>query len=63
MTRYSKNYREKALIKMYLADVSIFHVEDILDAFRFKGIINNLNEKAYDNREKWCNRSYYRCIF
>lgn len=46
---------EEALIEMYLAGVSMRRVEDITEALW--GTISNLNKKAYENIEKWRNRS------
>lgn len=51
---------EEALIEMYLAGVSTRRVEDITEALWGNrvsaGTISNLNEKAYENIEKWRNR-------
>ncbi len=52
---------EEALIEMYLAGVSVRRVEDITEALWgtkvSPGTISNLNKKAYENIEKWRNRS------
>ena len=46
---------------MYLAGVSVRRVEDITEALWgtkvSPGTISNLNKKAYENIEKWRNRS------
>lgn len=51
---------EEALIEMYLAGVSVRRVEDISEALWGSkvspGTISNLNQKAYENIEKWRNR-------
>ncbi len=51
---------EEALIEMYLAGVSVRRVEDISEALWgtrvSSGTISNLNQKAYENIEKWRNR-------
>ena len=51
---------EEALIEMYLAGVSVRRVEDITEALWgtkvSPGTISNLNKKAYENIERWCNR-------
>ena len=48
---------EEALIEMYLAGVSVRRVEDITEALWgtrvFSGTVSNLNQKAYENIEKW----------
>lgn len=48
---------EEALIEMYLAGVSVRRVEDITEALWgtkvSPGTISNLNQKAYENIEKW----------
>lgn len=48
---------EEALIEMYLAGVSVRRVEDITEALWgtrvSSGTISNLNQKAYENIEKW----------
>ena len=48
---------EDALIEMYLAGVSVRRVEDITEALWgtrvSSGTISNLNQKAYENIEKW----------
>ena len=52
---------EEALIEMYLAGVSVRRVEDISQMLWgdkvSPGTISNLNKKAYENIEKWRNRS------
>ena len=52
---------EEALIEMYLAGVSVRRVVDITEALWgtkvSPGTISNLNKKAYENIEKWRNRS------
>ena len=51
---------EEALIEMYLAGVSVRRVEDITEALWgtrvSSGTISNLNQKAYENIEKWRSR-------
>ncbi len=51
---------EEALIEMYLAGVSVRHVEDISEALWgtkvSPGTISNLNKKAYGHIEEWRNR-------
>lgn len=51
---------EEALIEMYLAGVSVRRVEDITEALWgtkvSPGTISNLNQKAYENIEKWRTR-------
>ena len=51
---------EEALIEMYLAGVSVRRVEDITEALWGSrvspGTISNLNQKAYENIEKWRSR-------
>ena len=51
---------EKALIKMYLAGVSVRRVEDISEAPRGSKVsastISELNKKAYVHIEEWRNR-------
>lgn len=48
---------EEALIEMYLAGVSVRRVEDITEALWgtrvSSGTVSNLNQKAYENIEKW----------
>ena len=48
---------EEALIEMYLAGISVRRVEDITEALWgtrvSSGTISNLNQKAYENIEKW----------
>jgi transposase-like protein len=48
---------EEALIEMYLAGVSVRRVEDITEALWgtrvSSGTISSLNQKAYENIEKW----------
>jgi putative transposase len=48
---------EEALIEMYLAGVSVRRVEDITEALWGNrvsaGTVSNLNQKAYENIEKW----------
>ncbi len=48
---------EKALIEMYLAGVSVRRVEDITEALWetrvSSGTISSLNQKAYENIDKW----------
>ena len=48
---------EEALIEMYLVGVSVRRVEDITEALWgtrvSSGTISNLNQKAYENIEKW----------
>ncbi len=48
---------EEALIEMYLAGVSVRRVEDITEALWgtrvSSGTISNLNQKAYENIERW----------
>ena len=48
---------EEALIEMYLAGVSVRRVEDITEALWgtrvSSGAISSLNQKAYENIEKW----------
>lgn len=48
---------EEALIEMYLAGVSVRRVKDITQALWgsrvSSGTISNLNQKAYENIEKW----------
>ena len=48
---------EDALIEMYLAGVSVHRVEDITEALWgtrvSSGTISNLDQKAYENIEKW----------
>lgn len=52
---------EEALIEMYLAGVSVRRVEDITEALWgtkvSPGTISNLNKKAYENIDKWRNRT------
>ncbi len=52
---------EAALIEMYLADVSVYRVEDITEvlwsAKVSPGIISNLNKKTYEHIEIWCTYS------
>ena len=54
---------EEALIEMYLAGVSVRRVEDITEALWgtrvSSGTISNLNQKAYENIEKWRSRRLY----
>lgn len=51
---------EEALIEMYLAGVSTRRIEDITEALWGNrvsaGTVSNLNEKAYENIEKWRNK-------
>ncbi len=51
---------EEALIEMYLAGVSVRRVEDITEVLWgsrvSSGTISNLNQKAYENIEKWRSR-------
>ena len=51
---------EEALIEMYLAGVSVRRVEDITQVLWgtrvSSGTISNLNQKAYENIEKWRSR-------
>ncbi len=51
---------EEALIEMYLAGVSVRHVEDITEALWgtkvSPGTIGNLNKKAYEHIEQWRTR-------
>jgi putative transposase len=51
---------EEALIEMYLAGVSVRRVEDITEALWgtkvSAGTVSNLNQKAYENIEKWRSR-------
>jgi transposase-like protein len=51
---------EEALIEMYLAGVSVRRVEDIAEALWgtrvSAGKVSELNQKAYENIEKWRNR-------
>ncbi len=51
---------EEALIEMYLAGVSVRRVEDITEALWgtrvSPGTVSNLNQKAYENIEKWRSR-------
>jgi len=51
---------EEALIEMYLAGVSVRRVEDITEALWgtrvSSGTVSNLNQKAYENIEKWRSR-------
>ena len=51
---------EEALIEMYLAGVSVRRVEDITEALWgtkvSPGTVSNLNQKAYENIERWRNR-------
>lgn len=51
---------EEALIEMYLAGVSVRRVEEITEALWgtrvSSGTISNLNQKAYENIEKWRSR-------
>lgn len=51
---------EEALIEMYLAGVSVRHVEDITEALWgtkvSPGTISNLNKKAYEHIETWRSR-------
>ena len=48
---------EEALIEMYLAGISVRRVEDITEALWgtrvSPGTVSNLNQKAYENIEKW----------
>jgi transposase-like protein len=48
---------EEALIEMYLAGVSVRHIEDITEALWgtkvSPGTISNLNKKAYEHIETW----------
>ena len=48
---------EEALIEMYLAGVSVRRVKDITEALWgtrvSSGTVSNLNQKAYENIEKW----------
>ena len=48
---------EEVLIEMYLAGVSVRRVEDITEALWgtrvSSGTVSNLNQKAYENIEKW----------
>jgi transposase-like protein len=50
----------EALIEMYLAGVSVRRVEDITEALWgtrvSPGTVSNLNQKAYENIEKWRSR-------
>lgn len=52
---------EEALIEMYLAGVSVRRIEDVSELLWGSkvspGTISNLNKKAYENIEKWRNRS------
>ena len=51
---------EEALIEMYLAGVSVRHVEDITEALWGSispSIISELNKKAYVHIADWRNRS------
>ena len=52
---------EEALIEMYLAGVSVRHVEDITEALWGSKVssstISELNKKAYVHIEDWRNRS------
>lgn len=61
---------EEALIEMYLAGVSVRRVEDITEALWgsrvSSGTISNLNQKAYENIEKWRSRPLsgeYACLY
>ena len=51
---------EEALIEMYLAGISVRRVEDITEALWgtrvSAGKVSELNQKAYENIEKWRNR-------
>ena len=51
---------KKALIEMYLAEVSVRRVEDITEALwgmkMSPGTISNLNKKAYEHIESWHTR-------
>lgn len=51
---------EEALVEMYLAGVSVRHVEDITGALWGSKVspaaISELNKKAYGNIEAWRNR-------
>jgi transposase-like protein len=51
---------EEALIEMYLAGVSTRRIEDITEALWGTKVspstVSNLNQKAYENIEKWRNR-------
>lgn len=51
---------EEALIEMYLAGVSVRHVEDITETLWStkvsSGIISNLNQKVYKHIEEWRQR-------
>ena len=52
---------EEALIEMYLAGVSVRHVEDITEALWGSKVssstISELNKKTYVHIEDWRNRS------
>ena len=58
--RRRESSMEEALIEMYLAGVSVRHVEDITEALWgtkiSPGTISNLNKKAYEHIETWRTR-------
>jgi putative transposase len=57
---------EEALIEMYLAGVSVRRVEDITEALWgtkvSAGTVSKLNQKAYENIEKWRSRPIERAF-